>query len=517
MSLRMSNLGRRAVVALFIACTSLSAQQPERVDAAAVARIREEGLTRSKVMDITSYLTDVYGARLTGSPSTKAAANWVVTQLEAWGAANPHLETWGPFGRGWSNEKFTARVVAPTHYPIVAYPGAWSVGTRGPVTADAVLVHIDSTSQFENYRGKLRGKWVMIGDPPALAAHWNAQAQRYTDAELDSLAALPMQTTQPRGGAGRIRAMQELARARGEFFLREGVAGVLQPGRGDGGTVFAQGTGSRATDAPASVPTIIVAAEHYGRIARTLEKGVPVKIEIDADNRFYASDTNSFNIVAELPGSDAGLRDEIVMLGAHFDSWHTGTGATDNAAGSAVMLEALRILKATGLPLRRTVRLALWTGEEQGLLGSRAYVREHLGWLDSSGLHTTPDHGKFSAYFNVDNGTGAIRGVYLQGNEAVRPIFQAWMEPFRDMGMRSLTILNTGGTDHLSFDAVGLPGFQFIQDEIEYGSRTHHSNQDVYDRIQADDMKKNAVIVAAFVYLAANRDERIPRKALGMP
>ena len=306
--------------------------------------------------------------------------------------------------------------------------------------------------------------------------------------------------------------MQELNRQRAEFLLREGVAGVLQPGRGDGGTVFAQGVGSRATDGAPIAPTFIISSEHYGRIARTLEKGVPVKVEIEADNRFYDTDLNSFNVVAEIPGTDRKLKDEVVMLGAHFDSWHTGTGATDNAAGSAVMLEALRILKASGLPLRRTVRIGLWTGEEQGLLGSRAYVRDLFGVRDSAGLHAKPAHEKFSAYYNVDNGTGAIRGVYLQGNEAVRPIFQAWMEPFRDIGMRSLTIRNTGGTDHLSFDGVGLPGFQFIQDPIEYDTRTHHSNQDVYDRIQEADMQKNAVIVASFVYLTANRDEKLPRK-----
>jgi Zn-dependent M28 family amino/carboxypeptidase len=261
-------------------------------------------------------------------------------------------------------------------------------------------------------------------------------------------------------------------------------------------------------------PTVIIASEHYGRIARTLERGVPVKVEIDVQNRFHDADLNSFNIIAEIPGSDRRLREELVMLGAHFDSWHAGTGATDNASGSAVMLEALRILKASGLPMRRTVRMALWTGEEQGLLGSRAYVRDVFGTRDSSGFKPKPAHERFSAYFNMDNGTGAMRGVWAQGNEAVRPIFQAWMEPLRDLGMRVTTIRGTGGTDHLSFDALGLPGFQFIQDPIEYSTFTHHSNQDLFDRLIADDLKKNAVIVATFVYLAANRDERLPRKPM---
>ncbi len=256
-----------------------------------------------------------------------------------------------------------------------------------------------------------------------------------------------------------------------------------------------------------------LAVEHYGRIWRTLEKKIPVTLQMDIDNKFYDSDLNAFNIVGELPGTDKA--DEIVMIGAHFDSWHTGTGATDNAAGSAVMMEAMRILKVTGVKLRRTVRIGLWGGEEQGLLGSRAYVRDHFG--DPATMALKPEHAKFSGYFNVDNGTGAIRGVYLQGNEAVAPIFQAWMEPFRNLGMTTLTIRNTGGTDHLSYDAVGLPGFQFIQDEVEYDSRTHHSNMDMYERVQANDMMRNAVIVASFVYNTANRDEKLPRKPLPKP
>ena len=256
-----------------------------------------------------------------------------------------------------------------------------------------------------------------------------------------------------------------------------------------------------------------MAVEHYGRIWRMLEKTLPVQMEMNIENKFYDQDLNSFNIVAEIPGTDRA--DELVMLGAHFDSWHTGTGATDNAAGSAVMMEAVRILKATGLKVRRTVRLALWTGEEEGILGSRAYVTQHFA--DRQDMKLKPDHSKFAGYFNVDNGTGAIRGIYLQGNEAVAPVFQTWMQPFKNMGMTSLSIRNTGGTDHLSYDAVGLPGFQFIQDPVEYGSRTHHSNMDVYERIQAADMMKNAVIVAAFVYHTANRDEKLPRKPLPTP
>jgi hypothetical protein len=505
---------RAAVSLIALLAAPLAAQ--ERVDASAMAKIRDEGMNRSQVMEVMNVLTDVYGARLTGSPTTKAAGEWAVKWLADRGARNVRFESWGPFGRGWSNDHFSANVVAPTRYPIIAYPGAWSVGTNGPATGEVILAPLDSEVDFAKYHGQLRGKWVMLAAPRATEAHFAAQASRYTPAGLDSLA-MPEAPRGNPGAAERARsgraAAQALAARRAKFLVDEGALGVLQAGRGDGGTVFTQGTGSREVNAPASVPTIIVAAEHHGRIVRTLARGVPVKVEIDARNSFHDQDLYSFNIVGELTGSDR--KDEVVMLGAHFDSWHTGTGATDNAAGSAVMMEAMRILKASGLPLRRTVRIGLWTGEEQGLLGSRAYVKAHFG--DPATMQLTPEQAKVSAYFNVDNGTGAIRGVYQQGNAAVGPIFAAWMAPFRDLGAGALTMRNTGGTDHQSFDAVGIPGFQFIQDPIEYDTRTHHSNQDVFERVQAEDMRKNAVIVAAFVYDAANRDELLPRKELPKP
>ena len=510
---------RRATAALLIAFP-LAAQQPEKIDHNALARIRQEGMQRSRVMEIASHLTDVHGARLTGSPQARAAGEWTLAQLTSWGVSNPRFETWGPFGRGWSNEKLTARVVSPTSYPLLAFAGAWSPGTNGPMVGDAIMVSIDSAADVSKYRGKLRGKWVMTADVARVQPHFQPLARRWTDAQLDSIAALPSQQPQAggRGGQNRFAGQQQLAQARAELFRSEQIAGGLRSGggRNDGGSFTVGSTGSRAADAPVSHPVILVAAEQYGRIARTLAKGIPVRVEIEADNRFYDADLNSFNIIAELPGTDARIRDEIVMLGAHFDSWHAGTGATDNAAGSAVMLEALRILKASGLPLRRTVRLALWTGEEQGLLGSRAYVREHFGVRDSSGLRAKPMYDKFSAYYNMDNGSGAMRGVWAQGNDAVRPIFQQWIEPLRDLGMRVTSIRNTGSTDHVAFDAIGLPGFQFIQDPLEYSTFTHHSNQDQFDRLQEDDLKKNAVIVASFVYLTANRDEKLPRKPMGV-
>jgi Zn-dependent M28 family amino/carboxypeptidase len=328
---------------------------------------------------------------------------------------------------------------------------------------------------------------------------------------VDAAARGPGRAGGPGGGRG---GAPSFAQQRNAFYKDEGVLGLISAGRGDGGTIFLGGnTANRAPNVTdVGLPQIVIAVEHYGRIARTLEKNMPVKIEADIKNTFH-NDTSSFNVVGELPGTDKA--DEIVMLGAHFDSWHGATGATDNAAGSAVMMEAMRILKQSGVKLRRTVRIALWGGEEQGLLGSRAYVAEHFG--DRATMALKPAHAKFAGYFNVDNGTGAIRGVYLQGNEAVAPIFEAWMKPFNNVGMDTLTIRDTGGTDHQSFDAVGLPGFQFIQDPVEYNTRTHHSNMDSYERIQEEDMRKNAVIVATFVYNAANREQLLPRKPLPRP
>lgn len=512
---------RVLLLANFALTAPLGAQVPEKIDLAALARIREEGMDRSKVMEIASYLTDVYGSRLTNSPNIRAAGAWTVEQLKSWGVANARYEMWGPFGRGWSNEKTSVRVVSPTPYPLIAYSGAWSPGTKGMVAGDAMLVRIDSAPDFEKYRGKLRGKWLLMTQSPVVQAHFNALARRWTEAQLDSMAALELPAA-GQGGGGRGRGgfagRAEFLNQRSAFLMAEGAAGELRPGTGrnDGGSIVAQSTGQRAVNGNPGLPTVIVAAEQYARIARTLEKNLPVSLEVDVQNRFHDADLNSFNIIADLDGTDARLRDEVVMLGAHFDSWHSGSGATDNAAGSAVMLEAVRILKESGLPLRRTVRLALWTGEEQGLLGSRAYVTEHFGTVDSTGLKAKPAHARLSAYYNMDNGTGAMRGVYAQGNAAVRPIFQQWMEPLKDLGMRVTTIRSTGSTDHASFDRVGLPGFQFIQDPIEYSTFTHHSNQDQYDRLQAEDLRKNAVIVASFVYLTANRDEKLPRKPVGL-
>jgi Iap family predicted aminopeptidase len=346
--------------------------------------------------------------------------------------------------------------------------------------------------------------------------NWQANARRFTDEELASMAAPPPAQT-PGGGPGQqggseaFRAAQAFNTARTQLLKDEGVAALLQQGRGDGGTVFTGGAGSRDPANPSPFPTAILASEHYGRIARLVEMGQTVRLELDIRNTFHDGNLNSFNVLADIPGTDKA--DEIVMLGAHFDTWHAGTGATDNSAGSAVMIEAMRILKTLNLPMRRTVRLALWTGEEQGLIGSGRYVTEHFGTAQAP----KPAHEKVSAYYNMDNGTGAFRGVYLQGNGAVAPIFQSWIAPFADKGVTTLSPRNTGGTDHLSFDRVGIPGFQFIQDPMEYGSRTHHSSQDTFERLSEEDLMLNAALVAAFVYHTANRAELLPRKTPAVP
>jgi carboxypeptidase Q len=502
--------------ALFIGCVLLLgattvAQVTAGVDPDAISRIRAEASDRSQVMDVLSYLTDVYGPRLTGSPNLKNAATYAVRKMMDWGIANARLEPWGPFGKGWSNERFAARVTAPQSFALIGYPKAWTPGTQGSLTGEAVLATIESDADLETWRGKLRGKFVLITPLRNVRAAFDAPGRRFTDQDLDTLAKPP----QPRP-AGNPQTPQQPARSpdfprrRLQFFVDEGVAAVVEGGRGDGGTVFVQ-AGNMRQFADMQVPTqVVLAIEHYGRVARTLQKQIPVSLEMNVENKFYEDDLNSFTVVGEIPGTDKA--DELVMVGAHLDSWHAGTGATDNAVGSAVMLEVMRVLKATGLKMRRTVRIGLWTGEEQGLLGSRAYVAQHFA--NRSTMELKPEHAKVSAYYNLDNGTGTIRGIYLQGNTSIAPIFQEWMRPFTSLGMTTLSVRNTGGTDHTSFDAVGIPGFQFVQDPIEYETRTHHSNMDVFERVQEQDLIQNAGIIATFVYQTANRDESLPRKPL---
>ena len=480
-------------------------------DPSVIGKFHEEESQHSHIMEVMGYLTDVYGPRLTNSPNIREAGEYAVKTLSAWGLANVHEETWGPFGRGWSNELFEANEIAPRHFPLIAYPKAWTPGTTGPVTADAIYAKIEKEEDFSSYRGRLRGMFVLTAPMRAVEAQFEAPAHRLTDQELADLAQVrPNQPPPDKAALDRQRKQQQFNEKLVKFLTDEGAAAWLEPAPHDGGTITVMGGGSRDPKDPPVLPRIAVDIEHYGRIFRTLEKNIPVTLRIDIANKFYDDNLDSFNIVAEIPGTDK--PNEVVMLGAHFDSWASGAGATDNAAGSAVMMEAMRILKTCSLKMRRTVRLALWTGEEEGLLGSRAYVMEH--YADRKSMELKPGHAKLSAYFNVDNGTGKIRGIYLQGNEDVRPIFEKWMEPFKPEGMTTLSARGTNGTDHVSFDEVGLPGFQFIQDPIEYETRTHHTNMDVYERIQEADLKQMAVIVASFVYMTANADQLLPRKPL---
>jgi carboxypeptidase Q len=529
-----------------------------------IERIKDEGMNRSQVMQTLSYLSDVIGPRLTASPNMKRANNWTRERLEKWGMQNAHLESWGPFGRGWSLKRFSAQVTEPQDIPLIAYPKAWSPATNGPVTGDVVYLDAKTEADLEKYRGKLKGAIVLTQPTRELKARFDPLGTRRDEKSLLALADAPPPGSGLNRGGGGFRMTPE-QRATLQFNVRklmfaqeEGAAILVDGSRaGDGGTIFVQqatvpqpvpdvpfGPGAPRPkaaydkDAPRILPQIVVANEHYNRIVRMLQAGEQVKMEVNISVEWQDADPMGYNTIAEIPGSDPALKDEVVMLGGHMDSWHAGTGATDNGAGVAVAMEAMRIVQTLGLKPKRTIRIGLWTGEEQGLLGSAAYVAQHFGKLEPGNpgvvppgtpnsqpampphLVTTPDYEKFDAYFNLDNGTGKIRGVYLQGNEAVRPLFRQWLMSFRDKtgenvwGANTLSISNTGGTDHLSFDRIGLPGFQFIQDEIEYDTRTHHSNMDVFDRVQADDLKQAATIMAAFVYLTAMRDEKIPRKPM---
>lgn len=555
-------------------------------------KIKEEGIKNSQIMKTMSYLTDVIGPRLTASPGMKRANDWTKDTLASWGMQNAHLEPWGPFGRGWTLKRFSAMVDGPTAFPLIAYPKAWSPGTDTlmppppPVdpkaktktalaangnhstayTGEVVRFSAANAAELEAYRGKLKGKIVLMGAMRDLPARFDAQGKRSTEKELLDLADAPdpASVRRPQGGPGgnpgnNFQQQAQFNAARFRFLADEGAAIIVDSARGDGGTMFVQSATAvqpppPAAGAPANPPARIydkgtripiqvsAAAEHFNRVARMVDAGEKVTMTIDMAVEYQDADLNGYNTIAEIPGTDKA--DEIVMLGGHLDSWQSGTGATDDAAGCAVMMEAMRIIKATGLQPRRTIRIALWSGEEQGLLGSRAYVREHFGYRGpatpaaggggggGNGGQNQPqpltklaDYDKLSAYYNIDNGTGKVRGVYLQGNDFVRPIFKTWLGAFRDpkwydatkpadMSAYTLSLSNTGGTDHQSFDGIGLPGFQFIQDPIEYDTRTHHSNMDVFDRIQADDMKQMAVILAAFAYQTAMMDDKLPRKVV---
>ena len=529
------NISRRlAAILLSVICAlgfNLATAQ-EKVDLDTISRIRYEGFHNSKIMEIASGLMDGIGERLTGSPNMKKANEWTRDQLTSFGLVNAHLEPWSPFGRGWANEYINVRMVSPDIAPIIAYAKAWTPGTSGAVKGHVVRVNIRTPQDEERYRGKLAGKIVLVGDDPEVKPSVEPLSERYNQKSLEEIEQyeIPGERNEARFAEfrRRFRFLQQVSK----FFDEEKVLAVIDHSRGalGGGTVFVQQGGSYKEGQTVGTPQITIAQEHWDRIARLLAEKKEVELEVNVKNNFYDDAMTQWDTIAEIPGTDK--KDEIVMLGAHLDSWHSGTGATDNGAGTVVMMEAVRILKAIGIKPRRTIRIGLWSGEEQGLLGSQWYVAHHFGsrppYTDGErkGDPTVirrdagpmsikeGEQSKVSAYFNVDNGTGRIRGVYMQENAAVEPIFEAWMKPFHDLDMDTLTMRDTGGTDHLSFDAVGIPGFQFIQDPVEYDTRTHHSNMDVYDRLQPDDLKQAAVIVASFVYLAAQRDQMFPRKPI---
>jgi hypothetical protein len=518
----------------------------------AVERIKDEGVNRSRLMETVEYITDVIGPRLTGSPALRRANEWTRERLTQYGLVNAHLEPWH-FGRGWTLKRFSAEVVAPQAFPLLAYPRAWSPGLDSPLTADVVLVEAKNDAELQKYKGTLRGKIVLAGNVRELKPRFEPTAKRLSEKELLELANAPDPSLLPGRPQRPQRSPEEIEAAKfndrkTQFYYDEGVALLVGSSfAGDGGmlqfvqqaavpqpfdTPFDKRIGPWEKSAPKLIPQITISNDHYNRLARMIKQGERVQMSVNLQVEFDDSDPMSYNTVAEIPGTD--LKDEVVMLGGHLDSWHTATGATDNAAGVAVMMEAVRILKAAGLQPRRTVRIALWSGEEEGLFGSRAYVKEHFGPLDSPAAASNgtangasapatpqykPEHERLNVYFNVDSGTGAIRGIYLQGNEALRPVFSRWLMPFREFKVgqttysaSTVTASNTGGSDFLSFDAAGLNGFDFIQDDMEYETRTWHSNQDNYDRLVADDLKEAACIVAAFVYNAATMDGRLPRK-----
>jgi carboxypeptidase Q len=550
----------------------------------AIARIKEQGMTtNSQAMATLSYLSDVIGERLTGSPNLKRANEWTKMKLQSWGLANAHLEAWGPFGRGWELKHFSAQIVEPQVFPLIACPQAWSPGLKRPLTGEVIYLGGVSASNLDSYKGKLAGAIVLASPMHEVVPRLEPIFTRQTESNLTRLANL---TTDSDRQGGRSRSFgnrsgantNRIRSARLLAFLQQEKVGVVvnESSQGDGGTVFVSsatvpstneggfGFGNRgpsayATNAPAMPPQITLAAEDYNRLVRMLEQGVKLKMEVDLKVKFHSEDPMAYNTVAEIPGTD--LKDQIVMLGGHLDSWQAGTGATDNGAGVAAAMEAVRIIEAAHLQPRRTIRIALWTGEEEGLLGSKAYVSNHFGSSPQSDrgrrrpnreagaatassdtphrpsdtttgtagaaggsdgaatnqparppIQRGPEYDKLSVYFNLDNGAGKIRGIYMQGNEGVRPFFTKWLEPFHSLGAETVTLSRTGSTDHISFDNIGLPGFEFLQDPLDYSTRSHHSNQDVFDRIQADDLKEAATVMAAFVYDAAMIDEQMPRR-----
>jgi len=527
---------RRLALATALAALAVPLLAQEKLDWATLGRIRDEGFRHSQVMETAGQLTDVHGPRLTGSPQYKEAAEWARQQLEAWGLANAHLESW-PFGRGWSFDRCSAHVVAPMSFPLVALPKAWTAGTNGPVRGKVMRVKVDSEADVEALKGKVAGMILWVGASRELKGPEDGGVfKRYTDKQLDEIE--QYQIPGPRGMRGprpfdreAFLKRRRLQQALDRLYAAEKPLAVVEPSDRDANVLLLGGARSYTKGDPQPVTQLVVSASQWGRVARLLDRKMDVEVEVDVRARFHEDDTNGYNVVADLPGTDT--KGEMVLIGAHLDSWHPGTGATDDGAGVAATMEAIRILKATSASPKRTVRIGLWGGEEQGFLGSRAYVSEHLATrpppkesaddLPSflrneppAPMTVKPEYAKLSAYFNLDNGTGKVRGIYLQEDAPARPVFEAWLEAVKDLGASRITMRNTGGTDHIPFDGVGVPAFQFIQDPIEYMDGeffgTHHTDMDVYDRLQRDDLMQAAVVIATFAYDAATRDELVPRK-----
>ena len=545
--MRFAGIVRAATIAV---CLSVVVRSQEAVDLSVIDRIKTEAFARSEVMEHLRNLTDVHGPRLTGSPKFEEAAKWTTTRLTQYGLGNVHIERWGPFGRSWSPDEYSLELLAPHYMRLAAMPLAWSGSTAGPITGEPILAPFELAfvrgpkrlgEDFDAYRrqwsGKLRGRIVLFTPEQSVRPRDTALFKRYSEADLADIAKAPqpaalqratrlddvpwpdqpeavfqMFMTMPEALVDQlIERLDAFTAARAKFLRDEGVVAVLQgDSRARDGLLAAEAAGAYHARDPLAPPTFVVSAEQYDRIVRLIAAKQPVRLRAELKTTASETDVDGGNIVAEIPGGTK--RDEIVMVGAHFDSWHSGTGATDNGAGSAVMIEVMRILKALNLRLDRTVRLALWGGEEQGLLGSRAYVKAHFA--DPDTMELKPEHAKLSAYFNLDNGSGRIRGVYLQGHEAVRPLFEQWLAPFRDLDVTTITIKNTGGTDHLSFARVGLPAFQFIQDPLDYETLTHHTSADTLDHAIPADLMQASAVIASLVYDVANRGERLPRREL---
>jgi carboxypeptidase Q len=505
---------------------TLAAAAADAPDLRMVSRIRNEGFRNSKVMDYAETLTDLFGARLTASPQMTKANEWTRDELARMGLSNAHLEAFD-FGRGWSSDYCSVRMLAPAAEQLYAIPRGWSPATNGTIRGKVVKVKLESKDDLEKNRGKLAGAIVMTAEPKEMLPVDKPLLERYDDKELAELGQYEVPALRDSARRREYLKRREFRKELAQFAMDEKIAVLLEPGNGDGGNFSVVAGGTWRSDEPLGVPSLAMAPEHYARISRLLDRKQDVELEVTLNAKYYDQQPNAWNTVAEIPGTDR--KGEVVIMGAHLDAYATATGATDNAAGVAAMMEAARILKSLGVAPKRTIRIVLWSGEEQGLLGSRAYVAQHYGtraepkdpeqaklpaWArtERGELMLKPEQAKVAGYFNIDNGTGKIRGIYAQENAAVVPIFAAWLEPLKDLGATTVTMRNTGSTDHVPFDDVGIPAFQFIQDDVEYFSRTHHTNWDTYERLQREDLMQAAVVAATFVWETANRPEMLPRK-----